>query len=461
MSEVGRLLGKVGRGVRDPRRVWAKRGRICQLAWRLPAQLGRGLLHPRRSWGRLRELMGPLPATEAPAAVPAPTGRGYKRLAGAFGVNATGYLHADTGVGEGIRADIRMLKRSRLPFVVNDIIRDGEAANLEQVDGAMVSTDRPFAINLVHVNADQAGYFAGLAGPDYFRDRYTIAFWAWELSEFPEAWQPAFQCYDEIWCQTTFVADAVARCSPVPVVRIPFAVPERLEVAAGVDRSHFGLREGDFVFLFTFDYASFVERKNPLALIEAFSRAFPQERDVVLLLKTSRGERNPEGQALLQQAAAGCPVRFLDASLPRPEINSLVSLCDCFVSLHRSEGFGAGLAEAMVAGKPVIATAYSGNMDFMNVANSFPVKYRLVEIERDCGPYRKGRVWAEADLGHAAAQMRLVYDDRELARRVGELGREQIVSQLGPVPVASMARKRLLRIASRCGIEVPDDLAEG
>jgi glycosyltransferase involved in cell wall biosynthesis len=211
-------------------------------------------------------------------------------------------------------------------------------------------------------------------------------------------------------------------------------------------RARVGLSADRFVFLYLFDFHSYAERKNPLGLIQAFKKAFGDQEDVELLIKCSHSSFAPRTLALLRQACSGSNIKLYDGVLAREAVYGLMAICDCYVSLHRSEGFGLTLAEAMNLGKPVIATAYSGNVDFMTSSNSFLVNYGLVEIERDYGPYKKGGIWAEPDLNHAAQLMRHVYEDQGEAATVGQRAREDVWRLLHPSAVAGIMRDRLSRV---------------
>ncbi len=224
------------------------------------------------------------------------------------------------------------------------------------------------------------------------------------------------------------------------------------KAAAAVERSRFGLPEGAFVFLFVFDFHSYLERKNPRALIEAFRLAFGDRDDVVLVLKSAHAIDLDTGAPITQvqeEAARLKNVRVLDTVLAREDLDALFATADCYASLHRSEGFGLPIAESMSRGTPVIVTAYSGNMDFTTPTNSLLVKYRLVEIERDHGPYRKGNLWADPDLEHAAELMRWVVEHPEAARDIGRHGREHIERFHAPRVVGELMRDRLVCLASR------------
>jgi glycosyltransferase involved in cell wall biosynthesis len=168
---------------------------------------------------------------------------------------------------------------------------------------------------------------------------------------------------------------------------------------------------------------------------------------VVLVLKSINSSIDLENLERLKQVVDGLNVRIIDGHLDRDDIRALFASSDSFVSLHRSEGFGLGLAQSMYLGKPVIATAYSGNMDFMNINNSFLVKYTLVELDRDYGPYKKGSVWAEPDIAHAANMMRTVYENREAAAVVGRRVSEDVRKSMHPLVAGQEMLRRLLRVA--------------
>jgi len=359
-----------------------------------------------------------------------------------FGVNVAGYLTSEKGTGEAARSAAAVLKSAGVPIVLNSVV-DASSTNVETVTD--ISKDSPYAINLVYVNADQAENFAWHKGEGYFRGRYSIGVWNWEVREFPEEWVPRFDHFDEIWSGTKFSAEALPRVSPLPVTCMPYAIDPEPRVAEGLDLSRFGVRPGSFLFLFMFDFHSVMERKNPLGLIAAFKKAFGESEEAALLIKSSRVDA---GGMAEMKAAAGANISIVDTVIGREEVNALFRACDCYVSLHRSEGFGLTIAEAMVASKPVIATAFSGNMDFMTARNSYLVRYNLTEIERDHLPYRKGWHWAEPDIDHAAELMRRVVENRDEALDLGRQAREDVLRLMHPDVVRQRMKARLIEIAT-------------
>jgi hypothetical protein len=221
-------------------------------------------------------------------------------------------------------------------------------------------------------------------------------------------------------------------------------------------RADLNLPEG-FVFLFSFDFLSIPERKNPFGLVDAFTKAFAPGEGPTLVMKTINGDREPEVLERLERRAAERPdVRIVDGYVSSAERDGLMALCDCYVSLHRSEGYGLTMAEAMAAAKPVIATGFSGNMTFMDETNSLLVPYRITTIPAGCGPYPPGAEWAEPDLDVAGELMRQVYDDQDGARQLGRRARDDIVFSHGAHRTAEFVASRLDEIRAERSAKAAD-----
>ena len=347
-------------------------------------------------------------------------------------------------MGEAARASIRSLEAAGMPVALNNV-----ASKLRTRDTSYAGRfgeTNPHPFNLVHLNADNMGWFADGRGRAYFRNRYTIGYWFWELAAFREEWIPFFDYVDEVWAASEFVRESVAAWSPVPVVRMP--LPVVLPAVPAVGRAHFGLPTRATVFLYMFDVSSQTERKNPRGAIDAFRRARFAHDEAVLVLKFTNAEYDREAVRALHAQADGLHVRFLDGYMQREEIAGLLATADCYVSPHRSEGFGLTMLESMALGKPVIATAYSGNMDFMTDANSFLVPFSLRPLERDYGPYMRGAMWADPDLEEMARLMRLVVNEPQVAIERGQAARAQIAKERHPSVTGAVVRQRLQAIRS-------------
>jgi glycosyltransferase involved in cell wall biosynthesis len=276
---------------------------------------------------------------------------------------------------------------------------------------------------------------------------YRIAYWNWELEAVPDEWVEVAQLVDEIWSPTQFVARAMRARMGRPVYHMLAGV--EVGPVETISRGSLNIPENHFVFLFMFDLHSQIHRKNPEAVFRAFREAFRGDDRATLLIKTTGGDIHSADLAQLRETIRGPNVVVLDKLMTRSQAYGLIAMSDCFVSLHRSEGFGLGLAEAMLMAKPVIATGYSGNLDFMNRTNSLLVDYERVEIKEDRLIYTRGNVWAEPSISHAAACMREVYENPEPARVRAERSKPEIQSLLSLDAAGKRMRTRLEQIVAR------------
>ncbi len=305
----------------------------------------------------------------------------------------------------------------------------------------------PFDTNIICVNADQLPFFRSDVGSAFFHGRYSIGVWFWEVAHFPARFHSALDCIDEVWVASDFVLRAISAetSKPVRVVPLPIGEPS----AVRFSRDELDLPDG-FLFFFSFDFLSVFERKNPLAVVQAFKRAFESNEGASLVIKSINGARDTRSLRRLQAAAADRgDIHVVDGYVSAATKNATIAACDCYVSLHRSEGYGLTMAEAMAYGKPVIATRYSGNLEFMNDANSYLVPFRPVAIPKRCGPYPAGDEWAEPDVAAAAELMRGVYDHRDEARNVGRKARAALVAHHTTERTASFISSRLGEIRQR------------
>lgn len=357
------------------------------------------------------------------------------------GVNISGYVNSEFGLGEGVRATIRALEAVNIPLVLNNCTFNTFHRKLDSTY-TNFSDDNPYPINIIHINGDMINFFINSVGIEYFQNKYNIGFWAWEVPNFPKEWLPAFNLFNEIWTYSSYCVEAIAPVSPIPVIKI---VPSISLPQPSISKQSLGLPDNKFIFLFIFDFYSVFERKNPIAVIEAFERAFGKDNDKVLLvIKFSNANKFPEKYKQLKDLVKNFQnIKFIDKYLLKDELYALIYHCDCYVSLHRSEGFGLTIAEAMFYEKPVIATAYSGNTDFMNVNNSFPVKYSLISLAEDYAHYKKGNIWAEPDVDHAAYLMQYVFNNYEEAKQIGKKASEQIKLLLNPKFIGQKIKNRL------------------
>ena len=336
------------------------------------------------------------------------------------GANVVGYFRAELGIGEAGRLLVSALDAVNVPRATIGFDRTlSRQAHAFDDDGPHAAR---FGINISCVNADQTAVAAAEFGPSFSRGRYRIGYWFWEVEQFPDTMFQAFKYVDEVWAATPFVQSAVAQANQAPVTLMPLPILPPV-VDPAVTRASFGLPAERYMFLFVFDCLSVIERKNPMGVIKAFSRAFKTEEGPILVIKSINGDRRRNDLERLRLCAQNRPdIVLSDGYVPPTAKNSLINACDCYVSLHRSEGLGLTMAEAMALGKPVIATAYSGNLSFMTPDNSFLIDYTMTAIPEGSAPYPAGTPWADPDLDRAAQTMRRSYEDRTHGTRLGDEG---------------------------------------
>lgn len=359
------------------------------------------------------------------------------------GVNIVGYFKAEMGVGEHARLLASAIAAAGIEHSTLTVTQTLSRQAHPYVDRG--DPNAPFDINLLSVNADQTPIIGAGLGPSFFNGRYTVGFWAWELEQLPEWMLPAFEWVDEVWCASRFVAAAVTAASrrPVQTIPYPFVLPE---YPLDWTRATLGLPSG-FLFLFMFDFLSILERKNPFAVVDAFERAFGGDHGKVLVLKSMNGSVRGTDLERLRLRIADLPnVVLIDGYFSVAQKNAALALCDCYVSLHRSEGTGITMAEAMALGKPVIATGYSGNLDFMSERNAYLVDYTLGSVPAGCDPYPRGSRWADPDVDHAAERLREVVEQPAEAARRGSQGRADILTRHSPQVCGQRIAQRLSAI---------------
>jgi glycosyltransferase involved in cell wall biosynthesis len=375
-----------------------------------------------------------------PAVIELPPHPGRRRWPGPplrHGVNVAGYLGADLGLGVAARRIVSSLATAGVEL--------DEVAFHRTFSPQAPVAERPRPIgydtSVVVVTAEQLPLFAAEVGDGFFADRHTIGYWYWELETFPPDQLGALDHVDEVWVATRHVLDTIRAVTTKPVHHLP--IPLELPVPSDRTRADFGL-DDRYTFLFAFDFQSIVERKNPLGLVEAYRRAFGRADAARLVLKTINGELWVDPLERLRLAIADRPdITLMDAYLTTGDQAALMACCDCYVSLHRAEGLGLTLADAMGLGKPVIATRYSGNLDFMDDANSFLVDYRMTAVPPGTPAYPAGAPWADPDLDQAAAYMRRLAADPASGRAVGARAHHDIASRWTTAAMGLHMRARL------------------
>ncbi len=359
-----------------------------------------------------------------------------------FGMNLIGPVDAATGLGQSFRLVERVVADMQVPYLIHPW--SPVDCNRCDISGYQDKIRKTFdySINLWHVSPlEFVGLYSGL-GRDPFDHHYNIAYWLWELEDFPDEWAGYDQLLDEIWTPSEFISKALRKKVSVPVYTIPYWISAEVDTQR-FNREWFHLPKERTLFLMMYDYNSVTQRKNPDGVIKAFRKAFPPDReDVELVIKA--GSLSKKAQKRLSEKLEGYQnISIIGGTLSKVEVNSLIACCDAVVSLHRAEGFGLVLAEAMYNGVPVIATDWSANTEFMNRSCACMVPYHMVELKHDISSYKKGSRWANPNWKMAAYYMTKLSDNKAYRKRIGRAGQLFVKEQLSKVRIQLLIEKRL------------------
>ncbi|MGE4317496.1 MAG: glycosyltransferase family 4 protein [Deferribacterales bacterium] len=370
---------------------------------------------------------------------------------GKDGINVFGYIKANMGMGQAVRQNIIALHKVGVKTTVHDVTTNGLHVETDTLLDGYITDELKYFYNYIHINADETVDLDTKVTKAQRENRYNIGYWGWELSVFPDMWLKAFDHLDEVWVYSKFIQEAVAAKTDKPVVVVPIAVPP--VTGELFDREYFGIPKDKTCFLITFDLHSLFARKNPLGAIDAFRRAFSEKDNALLVIKLHSGRHDftNERKMLYDNIKNDPKIFIIDKVLTRQEQDSLQNCIDCYISLHRSEGFGLNIAECMALGKPVIATDYSGNTDFMSSDEAFAVPYTMTDVKENEYPCWQGQHWAEPDLGAAAEYMRKIYRDPEYAAEIGRKARARILKELSYEAVGKVMKDRLDQLNTLLG----------
>ena len=394
---------------------------------------------------RVQALMRPAPPKAAMIKTEAPHAREPRPE---IALAVYGYFKSEGGLGQAVRREFRALRSNGVPAAAR-LLKAPAFANAQDFEFAFDAEETDARIHLLHVNADQVAHAEAWASAEAFDPRrYRIGYWAWELERFPDAWADAFTRVDEIWTPSRFVADAVSAATdkPVHVFAHPVAIPPPAGEASHA-RRRFALPAEATLFLTVFDFNSFTDRKNPHAVLDAFERARASAPHLGLVMKCHGGGRHDrEREALFRRARGLSNVFIVDRVLDGPAMDELYAACDGLISLHRSEGFGLTVAEAMARALPVIATHYSGVADFFDADVGEAIGHTLIDVAPGAYPHGDGARWAEPDIEAAAAALARLALDPARRAELGAKGRERVAEQLSPDRVGRLMSARIAEI---------------
>lgn len=358
-------------------------------------------------------------------------------------VTVAGLLRSTTGLGQGARLCLDALSRSGMDVRHKDIGQWFHWLQTIDVELGQESQAELGGSLIVHLNPVELAIVLPLLGSDFLHNKKIIGYWAWELSYLPPEWRKGINLVDEIWVPSSFVANAIRPYAPDKVTVVPH--PVTMPVSSPLSRTHFGIPENAFTALMMFDLRSCANRKNPFDAISAFRNAFGNRNDVWLLIKIGTPDESPAVMQQIRSSIQGASnIRLIFDVLSPEDQAALIRNIDVLLSLHRSEGFGLALAEAMALGKPVIATGFSGNLDFMNTDNSILIDHELISIHDDQKMYNFPNAnWAQPNIEQAANWLKKLEANRELAHSIGIAAQESIARQFDTTRYANLTRTLL------------------
>lgn len=370
-------------------------------------------------------------------------------------LNISGYLDTESGVGESARGFIRAINFDNfINSNLNNINQEWLRKSVNTYSNQFTKK-HDGSINLICVNADQVkNVITNHLGIGYIQNKYNIGYWYWESNIFPNELKEAFQFFDEIWVASDFVYNSLNRISPIPIIKIPPSFDKKeientitknstKKIKTLLKKYNVDINK-DFIFLNIFDSFSFIERKNPMAVITSFKKAFREKNNVKLIIKTVNLSKSQEGKNFFEHFIENDKrIVLIDKYLSYADLLNLINISNAYISLHRAEGLGIPIIEAMIMKKPVIVTGYGGNMDFCNVNNSYIVKWDPYILDKKIGLYPKGTLWADAKVDNATEYMFKVFNNKTEAQKIGEKASFNIENLFSPKVINQKINERI------------------
>lgn len=328
------------------------------------------------------------------------------------GINLIGDIQAETGLGQSMRILANILEKNNIPYCVVQMGQPGGLARNNHEWDKKITDNPKYNINILHINASEWVENYNKIDSTILNYRKNIAYWLWELEEFPRKWQPCIETVDEVWAPSEFVCDSIRKLTDKTVRKLSYAIEiEKPNISV---RGYFGLPEDVFLYLVMYDCHSVSERKNPQGAVAAFKEAFTPEyankKKIGLILKVNHGEFENQLAGLKKELKEYQYVYYITKVLTRDEVYALEVVSDVLISLHRSEGFGLAIAEAMSLGTAVITTNWSATTEFTSNQTACLIDYDLIKLKHAIGPYKKGSRWADAHIDQAARAIRKIYE---------------------------------------------------
>jgi len=363
-------------------------------------------------------------------------------------VTVIGYLRATTGVAHAGRMLFCSLDKAPIHTNGYNVTLNVESLQKNSSVDHCLSQVVDGKIHIYSINANQLSLVKQSLSESKKSAEYVINMPFWELSKFPSEWLSSYEDIDEIWAPSRFIQQALLPMTDLPVIWMPPAV--YLNDFTKISRTHFKLPEDKFLFHFNFDLSSFTKRENPMAVLAAYRRAFPNPSSGIstgLVIKT-RGQDTDDNNLkyLIESTKEDPDIFVVNQLMTYQETLGLMDCCNCYVSLHRSEGFGYTIAEAMLLGKPVIATDYSGSKDLIDASSGFPVHYQLCPLEAGEYLYWENQEWADPDIDHAAWLMQKILLNSDKTKKITEAGKRKVLKNHSLGTVSNRYNERIKQI---------------
>ncbi|MGW8390347.1 glycosyltransferase family 4 protein [Pseudoduganella sp. HUAS MS19] len=364
-----------------------------------------------------------------------------------------GHPYTPIGMGEHLRASFRSFRAAGEAPRLLDVYKLTPPSEADKAEFGPSMQNSLGPINVFHINGDEIKQAWKHLGHAEQVPGYNVIYPLWELPRYPEEWASQLDRFDEIWAPSRFIMESLEKVCSKPIYHMPLSC--QVSLSGFMGRRYFGIPEADYTFLFFYDLRSFSTRKNPAGVLRAFRSLLAKRpySKAHLVIKVNGVETNPAAFAALQKEVANLHngVTLIQRVMTGNEIKNLVRCCDCFLSLHRSEGYGFGCAEAMALGRPVIATAYSGNMDFMAPDASLGVDYKLIPVLEGEYPHHENQVWADPDYDQAVSFMIDMLDSPEKGRALGAVARRHMQNRFAYRPTGLNYVNRLDAIRRSLG----------
>lgn len=358
-----------------------------------------------------------------------------------IGANYFGFFNGIFGIAEATRLNAKALTESGVTLSYKNF----SYPNFERDEALHEYNDDKydFPINIFHINIDIFNEFFINNPQIELKNKYNIAYWAWEFDVIPEESLKLLNYMDEIWVPSTFCVDIFTPAVKIPVIKILHPI-EILDKNNSFQKNEYNIPKDNFLYLISFDSSSTFERKNPIDTIKAFKEATKSINNVTLIVKTHNLERNKLVQNAIEEVTnQSSNILVINEKFSKEKLHSLFQQIDVLLSLHASEGFGLSMAEAMAYGKITIATGYSGNIDFMNINNSLLVKYKMSEISEDSGFIKKGYKIAKPDILHATELIKYTYENGNEMEILKANAKTTVATLLSLQNIGTLMAKRL------------------